>query len=95
MKLQHPSQTNKIFNCMQLSDQYYSSELHLALKELLEKKSKRDGINFTISQLAKAIDMPHSILVKLIHPDPSKRVTNPRIDTLTKIIDFLELMVLT
>lgn len=32
--------------------------------------------------------MPHSMLVKLIHKDPLKRVNNPRIDTLARIVDF-------
>jgi hypothetical protein len=62
--------------------------VHLTLKELMERKSKRDHINFTIYQLSKALNMPHSILLRLIHPNPAKRVNNPRIDTLTKIIDF-------
>ncbi|QDQ41185.1 hypothetical protein E3226_011905 (plasmid) [Legionella geestiana] len=66
------------------------NELHLKLRELLELKSKRDGKVFTTYQLAKAIHMPHSILVKLIHADPIKRVNNPRIDTVIKIIDFFK-----
>jgi hypothetical protein len=53
-------------------------------------KSLRDGKDFSIYQLAKALDMPHSIIVKLLHPDPSKRVSNPRIDTLTKIVEFFK-----
>jgi hypothetical protein len=64
--------------------------LHSKLRELIDLKSSRDGKIFTIYQLAKAINMPHSILVKLIHPDPTKRVNNPRIDTLIKIIDFFK-----
>jgi len=67
-----------------------SNELHLKLRELIELKSNRDGKSFTVYQLAKAINMPHSILVKLMHPDPNKRVNNPRIDTLIKIIDFFK-----
>lgn len=67
-----------------------SNNLHLALKELIDRKSKRDRKNFTIYQLAKAIDMPHSMLVKLIHVDFNKRVNNPRIDTLTRIINFFK-----
>jgi hypothetical protein len=69
---------------------HYNGELHLTLRELIDMKSKRDGISFTVYQLAKAINMPHSILVKLIHPDPAKRVNNPRIDTLAKIVDFFK-----
>lgn len=64
--------------------------LHSKLRALIELKSSRDGKLFTTYQLAKAINMPHSILVKLIHPDPAKRVNNPRIDTLIKIIKFFK-----
>jgi transcriptional regulator with XRE-family HTH domain len=53
-------------------------------------KSLRDGKDFSIYQLAKAINIPHSIIVKLLHSDPSKRVSNPRIDTLAKIVDFFK-----
>ncbi|HHS8316170.1 TPA: hypothetical protein ACTUNV_002623 [Legionella pneumophila] len=60
------------------------------IRELIEKKSERDGKTFTTYQLAKAINMPHSILVKLLHPDPTKRVNNPRIDTLIKIVNFFK-----
>ncbi|MGP3397539.1 hypothetical protein ACTNFI_02275 [Coxiella burnetii] len=62
--------------------------IHLTLKELIEHKSRRDRSPFNIYQLAKAIQMPHSMLVKLIHKDPLKRVNNPRIDTLARIVDF-------
>lgn len=66
----------------------FTNAIHVALKELIERKSKRDKVHFTIYQLAKAIKMPHSMLSRLIHADPAKRVHNPRIDTLAKIIDF-------
>lgn len=56
----------------------------------MERKSKRDHKHFTIYQLAKAINMPHSILVKLMHPDITKRVKNPRIETLVKIVGFFK-----
>ena len=62
--------------------------LSMMIRQLIAQKAARDGSNFNISQLAKALDMPHSILVKLLHLDPAKRVTNPRIDTLVKIVDF-------
>lgn len=68
----------------------YNNELCTILRDLIALKSKRDGKNFTSYQLAKAINMPHSILIKLIHQDPEKRVYNPRIDTLTKIIEFFK-----
>lgn len=68
----------------------YCNELHSKLRALIDLKSERDGKVFTIYQLAKAINMPHSILIKLVHPDSTKRVNNPRIDTLIKIIDFFK-----
>lgn len=64
------------------------NDIRLALKELIEMKSKRDNSNFTISQLANEIGMPHSILSKLTHSDPLRRVTNPRIETIKKIVHF-------
>lgn len=67
-----------------------SSEIHHKLKELIDLKSRRDGKEFTITQLAKAIEMPHSMLVKLVHADPNKRVVNPRIDTIKKIVEFFK-----
>lgn len=75
---------------MSTATQTYSNNIHVVLRELFEKKSVRDKKNFTIYQLAKAIDVPHSILVKLMHADPEKRVLNPRIDTLSKIVDFFK-----
>lgn len=62
--------------------------LPMMIRQLIAQKAARDGDNFNISQLAKAVNMPHSILVKLLHLDPTKRVTNPRIETLIKIVDF-------
>lgn len=62
--------------------------LHLVLKKLIEEKSQRDNISFTASQLAAALGMPRSMITKLTHQNKLKRVTNPRIDTLLKIIDF-------
>jgi hypothetical protein len=62
--------------------------IHLTLKRLIEEKSKRDKVKFTACQLAKALAMPRSIITKLTHYDKTKRVTNPRIDTLMKIIDY-------
>lgn len=35
--------------------------------------------------------MPHSVLLRLIHLEPTKRVNNPRIDTLYKIVEFFKL----
>lgn len=64
--------------------------IHSALKQLIDLKSKRDHSHFSLSQLARAIDMPHSILSKLTHEDPARRVSNPRVDTLSKIVDFFK-----
>lgn len=65
-------------------------KIHLTLKALMQMKSERDGTNFTLYQLAKALNMPHSILSRLVHSQPSKRVNNPRIDTLFKIVEFFK-----
>ncbi|MGE3920968.1 MAG: S24 family peptidase [Gammaproteobacteria bacterium] len=74
---------------MELSIEH-GNGIHIALKALMARKSLRDQMNFTIYQLAKAINMPHSILLRLLHPDPSKRVNNPRIDTLMRIVEFFK-----
>jgi len=62
--------------------------LHTVLKDLIEQKSKRDNVEFTAYQLARLLDMPRSLITSLTHRDESKRVTNPRISTLLKIVDF-------
>src|SRR3990167_9854928 len=64
--------------------------IHTELKKLIELKSQRDQIKFTAAQLAYALNMPRSMITKLTHSDLSKRVTNPRIDTLLKIVDFFK-----
>ena len=66
----------------------FSNSIHIVLRDLIEEKSNRDHIKFTSSQLATALCMPRSMITKLTHPDESKRVINPRIDTLLKIVDF-------
>lgn len=68
----------------------YPNEICASLKELMRTKSKRDGITFTTYKLAKLLKIPHSVVVRLIHSDPQKRVTNPRIETLTKIVEFFK-----
>ena len=65
-----------------------TTTIHLELRRLIEEKSKRDKVSFTACQLAHALGMPRSMITKLTHPDESKRVTNPRVDTLMKIVDF-------
>ena len=62
--------------------------IHLTLKELIEQKAQRDKSKFNAGQLAEALGMPRSMITKLTHFDKSKRVLNPRIDTLIKIVDF-------
>jgi hypothetical protein len=73
---------------MEITEQ--QNAIHSALKQLIDLKSKRDHSHFSLSQLARAIDMPHSILSKLTHEDPARRVSNPRVDTLSKIVDFFK-----
>lgn len=58
------------------------NKIHITIKTLMHLKSERDGIAFTLYQLAKALNMPHSVLIRLLHHQPSKRVNNPRVDTL-------------
>lgn len=55
--------------------------IHLTLRKLIEEKSKCDNVKFTACQLAQALSMPRSMITKLTHPDKSKRVINPRIET--------------
>lgn len=62
--------------------------IHLTLKRLIDEKSLRDNVKFTACQLAAALGMPRSMITKLTHADKSKRVTNPRVDTLIKIAEF-------
>lgn len=66
------------------------NKIYITIKTLMQLKSERDGTTFTLYQLAKAINMPHSVLVRLLHHQPSKRVNNPRIDTLSKIVGFFK-----
>ena len=67
------------------------NKIHITLRTLMKMKSTRDGANFTLYRLAKSLKMPHSVLLKLIHLEPAKRVNNPRIDTLHKIVEFFKL----
>lgn len=68
-----------------------ANKIHLTLRTLMQMKSARDGVNFTLYRLAKTLNMPHSVLLRLIHLEPTKRVNNPRIDTLHKIVEFFKL----
>lgn len=71
-----------------MSNNNFTTSIHTVLKNLIEEKSNRDAVKFTSSQLANALCMPRSMITKLTHPIHSKRVVNPRIDTLLKIVDF-------
>lgn len=68
----------------------FNSSLHTVIRDLIELKSQKDNNPFTASQLAAALGMPRSMITKLTHTDKSKRVTNPRIDTLLKIVEFFK-----
>lgn len=65
--------------------------ISIVLNELIEKKSQRDGIKFTSSKLAGELGLPRSSISRLIHPDKNKRLTNPTIGTLVKIVEFFKI----
>lgn len=65
-----------------------SDLIHVVLSSLIAEKAKRDKMNFTSGQLASALNVPRSTILRLIHNDPTKRYTNPKIETLIKIVDF-------
>jgi hypothetical protein len=65
-----------------------TNNIHFSLRTLIDLKSQKDNSEFTIYKLAKQLSMPHSVLTKLMHEQPDKRVNNPRIDTLDKIVTF-------
>jgi hypothetical protein len=67
-----------------------TATIYVVLSRLIETKSRRDRGGFTSSQLANALSVPRSLITRLIHPDPLKRVTNPKIETLLKIVDYFK-----
>jgi transcriptional regulator with XRE-family HTH domain len=73
-----------------MGDNLHSKNIYFALQDAISRKAARDNKKITAYQLAKAIGIPHSILVKILHHDPKKRVKNPQISTLTKIIDYFQ-----
>lgn len=73
-----------------VSVEEFQSLIHITLRSLIEEKSRRDNVKFTACQLAQALEMPRSIITKLTHHDKAKRVTNPKIDTLMKIVEFFK-----
>lgn len=64
--------------------------INFVLSDLIYKKSQRDGVRFTSSKLASALDLPRSSITRLMHPDKKKRITNPAIGTLVKIVEFFK-----
>lgn len=73
-----------------MTSEISTDTINLVLNELIKKKSKRDGVKFTSSKLANELDLPRSSIFRLIHPDKAKRMTNPTIGTLIKIVDFFK-----
>lgn len=65
-----------------------TNSIYAVLNNLIEQKSKRDNMKFTSAQLAHAIHVKRSIVQRLLHPDIGKRVTNPKIETLIKIVEY-------
>lgn len=65
-----------------------SKTISRVIKELIDQKSSKDNAPFTASQLADAIDVHRSVITKLIQQESKNRVTNPRIETLIKIVQF-------
>jgi hypothetical protein len=65
-----------------------NNNIHFSLRRLIELKCQKDNSDFTIYKLAQNLSMPHSVLIKLMHEHPEKRVNNPRIETLDKIVTF-------
>lgn len=56
----HSQDWNKKINML-------GNKIHLTTKTLMQMKSEKNGISFTLYQLAKAVNMPHSVLVRLLH----------------------------
>ncbi len=73
-----------------MTSEISTSLINSVLNELIKKKSKQDGVKFTSSKLASALDLPRSSIFRLIHPDKDKRMTNPTIGTLIKIVEFFQ-----
>ncbi len=58
--------------------------LSVSLRNLIERKSKRDNRTFTAYQLAKCLAVDRSLILRIL----SGEVPHPRIDTILKILDF-------
>lgn len=65
-----------------------TTSIHLVISELMSMKSDKDGCCFTGAKLANAIDVPRSSICRLLHPDADKRITNPTVEMLLKILNF-------
>lgn len=55
-----------------------------SIQNLIDEKQRRDGTKFTPANLAKAINVDRSLVTRIL----SGEVTNPRVDTLSKIVKF-------
>lgn len=65
-----------------------TDSIYVVLSKLIEEKSRRDKVNFTSSRLANELNVDRSLISRLIHEDPSRRVTNPTSETLVKIVNY-------
>ncbi len=65
-----------------------TTSIYQVISELITMKTTHDGASFTNAQLANAIDVPRSSICRLLHPDTTKRVTNPTVEMLLKIVHF-------
>lgn len=60
------------------------TNLPTALDQLIRLKGRRDNIKFTPSKLATMIEVDRSLIQRILNGE----VTNPRIETLMKIVNF-------
>ncbi|WP_139121841.1 hypothetical protein [Piscirickettsia litoralis] len=59
------------------------------LLEAIELKKRRDG-EYNPSQLARDTGIPSKMIYSLVHPVQEKRNTNPKIELLSKIVNFFQ-----
>lgn len=65
-----------------------TASIYQVINQLMAMKSDIDGCCFTGAKLANAIDVPRSSICRLLHPDEAKRITNPTVEMLLKILNF-------
>ena len=58
------------------------------LSKLITAKSEYDQEKFTHRKLALALDIPPSVISRITNSDSTAKVDNPRLQTLTKIVDY-------